>query len=100
MTTYGQSQWATRIDVIRAFRAVDQEIRLRNRRLASLGFALSEACDLARRIKDQRDLVHQLMDRRNRRHGRRLLKLNRRHRERLLAIVREAGLDTSVLVFT
>jgi hypothetical protein len=50
-------------------------------------------------VKDQRDLIRQIADRRNRTHARRLLRLNRRHRDRLLRIAREAGLETSALLF-
>ena len=60
---------------------------------------LAEACQLARRIKDQRDLVHQMSARRSWKHVRRLIRLNGKHREKLLELTRQAGLDTGVLIF-
>jgi hypothetical protein len=89
----------SRTDVVRAFRAVDQEINLKYARLVSNGLTLPEASELARRIRDQRELIRQLFDKRNRGHSRRLLRLNKGHRQRLLSLARQAGLDTSVLVF-
>ena len=107
MTEYGPFLWkrsarligrCSRADVIVAFRAVDQEIRLKCARYDGLSITLGDACELARRIKDQRDLIRQLNDRRNRRHVRRLLRLNRKHRLRLIQLVRQAGLEVGVLV--
>lgn len=91
--------WCSRSDVVAAFRVVNQEIRLKFERLNAQSLTLADACQLARRVKDQRDLIRQLADSRNRRHARRLLRLNRQHRERLLRIVQEAGLDASALLF-
>ena len=90
--------WCSRIDVVRAFRAVNQEIDLKFERLEVQTITLPEAYRFARRIKEQRDLIRQITDRRNWRHVRRLVRLNRRHRERLLRLAQEAGLDTSVLL--
>jgi hypothetical protein len=90
--------WLSRADVLAAFHIVGQEIRLKCRRFAAQGLSLAEACDLAQRIKDQRDLVHQIADRRSARHVRRLLRLNRLLRERFLAIVDRAGLDKGTLI--
>jgi hypothetical protein len=91
--------WCSREDVLIAFRAVSQEIRAKHGRLDPESLTLAEACQLARRIKDQRDLVHQMSARRSWKHVRRLVRLNRKHRERLLELARQAGLDTSVLNF-
>ena len=97
--TWGRTLgWCSRADVLMAFRIVGQEIRLKCHRYAAQGLSLGEACDLARRIKDQRDLVHQIADRRNAQHVRRLLRLNRLLRMRFLAIVQRARLDGSVLI--
>jgi hypothetical protein len=85
--------------VLIAFRAVGQEIRTKCQRLDSESLTLGEACQLARRIKDQRDLIHQISDRRSRKHVRRLMRLNRKQKERLLQLAEQAGLDTSVLIF-
>jgi uncharacterized protein YoaH (UPF0181 family) len=90
--------WCSRADVLTAFHIVGQEIRLKCQRFAAQGLSLGEACDLARRIKDQRDLVHQIADRRNAEHVRRLLRLNRLLRLRFLTIVQRAGLDKGVLI--
>ena len=59
----------------------------------------AQACELARRIKDQRELVRQLAGRRNIKHARRLMRLNRRLRKRLIGIVEQAGLDKEILIF-
>jgi hypothetical protein len=91
--------WCTREDVLIAFRAVGQEIRARCQRVGPGKLTLGEACQLARRIKDQRELIHQISDRRSRKHVRRLVRLNRRHREKVLRLAEEAGLDSQVLIF-
>ena len=91
--------WCSKEDVLIAFRAVSQEIRAKQRRLDPETLTLAEACQLAARIKDQRDLVHQMSARRSWEHVRRLIRLNGKHREKLLEIARQAGLDTSVLIF-
>ena len=105
MTEFIQSRWirriagrCSRLDVVEAFRAVDQEIRSKYARFVAQGMTLSDACELGRRIRDQRELIHQIMDKRNRRHARRLLQINKRHRRRLLSLAREASLDTTVLI--
>jgi hypothetical protein len=85
--------------VLNAFRVVGQEIRNKCRRYDREGITQADACELARRIKDQRELVRQLADRRNLQHARRLLRLNRRLQKRLIGIVERAGLDKDVLVF-
>lgn len=95
----GTSRWVSKRDVAVAFRVVSQEIRTKHKRFASRGLTQADACQLARRIKDQRDLVRQISQARDHRHTRRLLRLNGRHRKRLLALVEEAGLDTGVLIF-
>ena len=91
--------WCSREDVLIAFRAVSQEIRAKYKRLDPETLTLAEACQLARRIKDQRDLVHQMSDRRSWQHVRRLMRLNRKQRDKLVELARQAGLDTSVLIF-
>jgi len=91
--------WCTRADVLTAFRVVGQEIRAKCHRFAAQGLTQGEACDLARRIKDQRDLIRQLSDRRNRKHARRLMRLNRSLKRRLVELVQKAGLEASVLIF-
>ncbi len=78
---------------------MNQEIRLTYKRLDPRTLTLVDAYQFARRIKDQRDLIRQIADRRNRRHARRLLRLNKKHRQRLLRMVQEAGLDPSLLPF-
>ena len=88
-----------RIDVLNAFRIVGQEIRTKCRRYAKEGVTQAEVCQLARRIKDQRELVRQLADRRNIKHARCLIRINRRLQKRLIGIVEQADLDKGVLVF-
>ena len=92
-------RWCSRIDVLTAFRIVAQEIRSKCRRYAKEGITQAQACELARRIKDQRELVRQLADRRNIRHARRLMRLNRRLQKRLIGIVKQAGLEKDILIF-
>jgi hypothetical protein len=89
----------SRLDVLIAFAVVGQEIRSKCHRYAKSGLTQREAWDLARRIKDQRDLIWQVVARRNTKHVRRLLRLNTRLRQRALGIIERAGLDKSVLVF-
>jgi len=91
--------WCSRADVLTAFKIVGEEIRTKLQRFASEGLTLGQACDLARRIKDQRDLIRQVADRRNAKHARRLMRLNRKLKERLLELGKEAGLQTTVLIF-
>jgi hypothetical protein len=91
--------WCSKEDVLIAFRAVSQEIRTKCQRLDPETLTLTDAFQLARRIKDQRDLIHQISDKRSRKHVRRLMRLNRKQKERLLELARQAGLDTGVLVF-
>jgi hypothetical protein len=92
-------RWCTRADVLDAFRVVGQEIRTKCRRYAETGITQAEACEVARRIRDQRELIRQLADRRNNKHARRLLRLNKRLRERLLTLIERAGLEKDVLIF-
>ncbi|MEE8452133.1 MAG: hypothetical protein V3R99_09470 [Thermoguttaceae bacterium] len=86
-------------DVLIAFRVVGRAIRVKHRRVADGVPTQADVCQLALRIKDQRDLIRQLTGRHNRKHARRLLRLNRKHRLRLLRLVEQAGLDPSVLIF-
>ena len=91
--------WFSKAYVVLAFRAVRQEIRVRFQRLDGETLTLAEACHLARRIKDQRDLIRQVADSRNRKHARRLMRLIKKQRRKLLELAEKAGLDTSVLLF-
>jgi len=86
------------VDVLSAFRIVGREIRNRCRRYAETGLTQREAYELAGRIKEQRELIRQLTDRRNLKHARRLMRLNTRLRKRFLSIVRQAGLNPDVLI--
>jgi hypothetical protein len=88
--------WA---DVLAAFKIVNQEIRLKCRRLVTRRPTQVQVCELARRIKDQRDLVQQIDGTRAFRHVWRLLRQNRRLRSRLVRIADQWGLDSSILVF-
>jgi hypothetical protein len=94
-----RARWVKRRDVVDAFRIVGYEIRGRLRRLAQNPLTQGDACEVAMRIRDQRELLRQLVDRRDDRHVRRLLAINRRYRRRLIALVAAAGLDTQVLLF-
>jgi hypothetical protein len=91
--------WCSRKDVLEAFRIVGYEIRAKLKRLTPDTLTQAEACRLALRIRDQRELVRQMADRRDSKHVRRLLRLNARYRRRLIERVRNAGLETKILVF-
>jgi hypothetical protein len=85
-------------DILDAFRIVAYEIRAKCKRLASEGITQAEACRVALRIRDQRELVRQMVDRRNSKHVRRLLRLNSKYRQNLIELVEEAGLDPTILI--
>lgn len=91
--------WCSKADVLTAFKVVGEEIRAKCQQFASQGFTLGEACQLATRIKEQRDLIRQVADRRNVRHARRLMRLNRALRNRLIHLMDKAGFQSSVLIF-
>jgi hypothetical protein len=92
--------WCSSADVLAAFRVVSQEIRTKLRRIdPTQSLTQGEACTIALRLRDQRELIRQLANRRNYRYARRLMRLNRKQRERLIRLVNESGLDTSVLIF-
>ena len=86
-------------DILDAFRIVAYEIRAKCNRLASEGLTQAEACTLALRIRDQRELVRQMADRRNSKHVKRLLRLNRKYRQNLIKLVEKAGLEPKILIF-
>jgi hypothetical protein len=86
-------------DILDAFRIVAYEIRAKCKRFASEELTQAEACTLALRIRDQRELVRQLVDRRNSRHVRRLLRLNGKYRQHLIELVEKAGLESKILIF-
>ena len=54
---------------------------------------------LLSRIRDQRELVRQMIDRRNSKHVRRLLRLNGKYRRNLIELVEKAGLESKILIF-
>jgi len=91
--------WSSTRDAVVAFQAVGREIRARCQSVDPATLTLGEACQLARRVKEQRDLVHQIMDRRHYKHARRLLRLNQRLKARVLKLAEQAGLDAGVLLF-
>jgi hypothetical protein len=86
-------------DILDAFRIVAYEIRAKCKRFASEGLTQAEACTLALRIRDQRELVRQMVDRRNSKHVRRLLRLNSKYRQNLVQLVEKAGLEPKILIF-
>jgi hypothetical protein len=85
-------------DVLDAFRIVAYEIRTKCKRFASEGLTQADACSLALRIRDQRELVRQMVDRRNSKHVRRLLRLNGQYRQDLIKLVQKAGLEPKILI--
>ena len=102
----GRTSWSLRRigrlskrDILDAFKIVAYEIRTKCKRFASEGLTQADACRLALRIRDQRELVRQLVDRRNSKHARRLLRLNGKYRQDLVGLVEKTGLDSKVLIF-
>ena len=86
-------------DTLDAFKIVAYEIRAKCERFASERFTQGEACTLALRIRDQRELVRQMIDRHNSKHVRRLLRLNNKYRQNLIELVEKAGLEPKILIF-
>ena len=86
-------------DILDAFRIVAYEIRAKCKRFASEGLTQADACTLALRIRDQRELVRQMVDRRNSNHVRHLLRLNSKYRQDLVELVEKAGLEPEILIF-
>jgi hypothetical protein len=86
-------------DILDAFKIVAYEIRAKCKRYSTQKLTQADACQLALRIRDQRELVRQLVDPRNPRHAKCLLRLNGKYRRDLIELVEKAGLDTKILVF-
>jgi hypothetical protein len=84
-------------DVLVAFMAVSTEIRTKCGRLSLRGITLPEAYEVAGRIKEQRDLLHQIAGNMTRRELKRLLGLNRKFRKRLTMIAANADINASVM---
>ena len=85
-------------DVLVAFMAVSVELRAKCGRFSLSGITLPEACQLASRIREQRDLLRQISGDITRRELKRLLGLNRKFRRRLVSLASAANLDSSVMV--
>lgn len=90
--------WCSGSDVVSAFRLVGQEIRTKFQRTDSKALTQVEACKLALRVRDQRELIRCLAGSDDLLHVRRLLRLNRKLRQRLVALAERAGLTTNILV--
>ena len=86
-------------DILDAFKIVAFEIRTKCKRFTSEKLTQAEACTLAFRIRDQRELVRQMVDRRNAKHVKHLLRLNRKYRRNLIELVEKSGLDPTILIF-
>jgi hypothetical protein len=89
----------SRLDVVAAFRIVNCEIRTKCERLTARRPMPGQVWELARRIKDQKDLVQQIDGRRALKHIGHLMRQNMRLRNRLVQISQRWGLDTSILIF-
>jgi len=85
-------------DVLVAFMAVGAEIRTKCGRFAVRGITLPEACHLARRIREQRDLLKQIVGYLNRGELKRLLRFNRKLRGRLCTMAATERLSSSVIM--
>jgi hypothetical protein len=86
-------------DILDAFKIVAYEIRAKCNRFAAEGLTQAAACTLALRIRDQRELVREMVDRRTPRHAKHLLRLNGKYRKTLIELVKKTGLDPTILVF-
>jgi hypothetical protein len=84
--------------VVIAFKIVGEEIRARRNSLISGRPTQAQVCELAIRIKDQRDLVRQISGRDSYKHARCLLRYNRRLRQRLIDLTKGVGLDPAILI--
>jgi hypothetical protein len=89
----------SRLDAVAAFRIVNLEIKTKCERLAARRPTLGQVWELARRIKDQRDLVQQIDGRRALEHTWHLMRQNGRLRNRLVRIAQRWEIDTSILIF-
>lgn len=99
MWRHRRLRWCSQADVLTAFQAVGREIRQKYRRFSAEGLSQADACELAGRIREQRELVRLLVDISSESRVRRLLRLNRKHRCRLVELAAKHGLDTSILNF-
>jgi hypothetical protein len=86
-------------EVVAAFKVVNEVIRAKCKAFAATRPTQVEVCQLAQRIKDQRDLIRGIQGRCGFRHVLNLVRQNRRLRNRLVQIVNRWSLDTSILVF-
>ena len=86
-------------DILDAFKIVAYEVRSKCKRFASGTLTQAEACAIALRIRDQRELVRQMVARGAIKHVRCLLRLNSQYRKDLLRMVKQARLDPNILVF-
>ncbi len=86
-------------DTLDAFRIVAYDIRSKCKWFARERITQAEACTLALRIRDQRELVREMVDRRNSKHVRHLLRLNSKYRQNLIELVEKAGLEPKILIF-
>jgi hypothetical protein len=86
------------LDVILAFKVVGEEIRAKCQRLAAGEASHAEICELARRTKEQRDLVRQIAAPGNAKHVRQLLRHNRKLRRKVVELAEHARLETGVLI--
>jgi hypothetical protein len=92
-------RWCSQVDIVTTFRIVGHEIRRRLHDASQAGITAAEAHELAGRIKEQRDLVHQIAGPRNAKHVRRLLRLNRSFQRRLVALAERCSIDPRMFHF-
>ncbi len=86
-------------DVLIGFDAVQQEVTIKLGRLASKIPTQGEVCELADRLKEQRELVRQLSLLGGGCHIRRLIRMICHSKKKLLHLVQIAGLDPQPLSF-
>jgi|GEM_PF-6500593 len=79
-------------DVLEAFRATGQGIRSRLRRFSENQNPPLEAALIADRVREQRELVRQIIARRHWQRVRTLLRINSKTRERFVARMEQAGI--------
>lgn len=86
-------------DVLLAFKVVGEEIRAGCKRLARGKPGQAELYALAMRVKEQRELIRQVVGRHASKHVRQLIRQNRRARQRVVELANAAGRDPSLLIF-
>jgi hypothetical protein len=84
-------------NILVAFRATEQAVRLLLARYGKEGMTLLQACELADYIREQRELIKQVLQNKQPRRARLLARKRRRLRTELLERTHRAGLDVQMV---